>query len=100
MPELIFSNALEKHGQSVLNVVRKLENIIAKIVKLQEDNKFIKTCKRENVISTFASVKLAIKTGNTKLEKKIACLILETEVQNKHFVKRKLKRDFRESTSI
>ena len=42
--------------------------------------KFIKTCKRENLIPTFANVKLAIKTGNAKLKKKIAHLILETEV--------------------
>ena len=45
---------------------------------------------------TFANVKLAIKTGNTKLKKKIARLILETELQNKHFEKQKLKKDFRE----
>ena len=45
-------------------------------------------CKRENLIATFANVKLTIKTGNTKLKKKIACLIFETELQNKHFEKR------------
>ena len=45
---------------------------------------------------TFANVKLAIKTGNTKLKKKIARLILETELQNKQFEKQKLNKDFRE----
>ena len=81
---------------SVLSIVRKLENVKRKIIKLQEDIKFTKTWKRENLIPTFANLKLAIKTGNTKLKRKIAHLILETELQNKHFEKRKLKQDFRE----
>ena len=81
---------------SVLTIVRKLENIKRKMIKLQEDIKFTKTLKREILIPTFANVKLAIKTGNTKLKRKIAHLILETELQNKHFEKRKLKQDFRE----
>ena len=58
MPKLIFLNALKRSvfQKSVLNVVRKLENVKTKIIKLQEDIKFIKTCKRENLIPTFANV--------------------------------------------
>ena len=92
----IFKRIKEKHEQNVLNVVRTLENVKTKMIKLQEDIKFIKTCKRENLIPTSANVKLAIKTANIKLKKKIAGLILETGLQNKHFEKRKLKKDFRE----
>ena len=92
----IFKHIKRKHGQSVLYVARKLENVKTKIIKLQGDIKFIKTCKRENIIPTFANVKLAIKTGNTKLKKKIDRLILEKELENKHFEKQKLKKDFRE----
>ena len=55
----IFKRIKKKHGQSVLNVGRKLENVETKIIKLQEDINFIKTCKREHLILTFASVKLA-----------------------------------------
>ena len=51
---------------SVLSIVRKLENIKRKMIKLQEDIKFTKTSKRENPIPTFANLKLAIKIGNTK----------------------------------
>ena len=68
----IFKRIKKKHGQSVLNVVMKLKNIKTSIIKLQEDIKFIKSCKRENLILTFANVKLAIKTDNTKLKKKIS----------------------------
>ena len=63
----IFKRIKKKHGQSVLNVVRKLENYKTKIIKLQDIN-FTKMCKRENLIPTFANIKLAIKTGNTKEE--------------------------------
>ena len=66
-------------------------NVKTKITKLKEDIKFVKPCKQENLIPTFANVKLAIKTGKTKLKKKIARLILETKLQNKYFEKRKLK---------
>ena len=55
-------------------------NVKTKITKLQEDIKFVKPCKQENLIPTFANVKLAIKTGKTKLKKKIARLILETKL--------------------
>ena len=92
----IFKHIKKKHEQSVLNVVRKLEDVKTKINKLQEDIKFIKTCKRENLIPTLANVKLAIKTGNAKLKKNIAHLILEMEVQNKHVEKQKLKKTFTE----
>ena len=92
----IFKRIKKKHGQSALKVVRKLVSVKTKFIKLQEDIKFIKTCKREYLIPSFPNVKLAIKTGNTKLKKKIACSILETELQKKHFEKRKLKKDFRE----
>ena len=43
-----------------------------------------------------SNVKIAIKTGNIKQKKKTARLVLETELQNKHFDKRKLKKYFRE----
>ena len=71
-------------------------NVKTKNIKLQEDIKFVKPCKQENLIPTFANVKLAIKPGKTKLKKKITRLILETELQNKYFEKRKLKKDVTE----
>ena len=71
-------------------------NVKTKNIKLQEDIKFVKLCKQENLIPTFANVKLAIKPGKTKLKKKITRLILETELQNKYFEKRKLKKDVTE----
>ena len=62
-------------------------------MKIQEDITFIKKCKLENIIHTFAKVKLSIKSGNTKLHKRIARIVMETELQNKHQQKKKIKKE-------
>ena len=60
------------------------------MLKVQADIKFIKTCKSERLIRTFANFKLAIKNAKHKLKSKIARLILETELQSKHNQKKKI----------
>ena len=62
-------------------------------MKTEADIHFIKTCKRENIIPTFAKVKLSIKHGSKKLHSKIARLVMETELQAKHQTKKKIKRE-------
>ena len=47
----------------------------------------------ENIISTFAKVKLSLKHRIYKMKLDIARLVMEAEMQNKHFEKKKLKRD-------
>ena len=54
-------------------------------MKTLVDIKFIKSCKLENIISTFAKVKLSLKQSNCKLRLHIARLVMEAEMQNKHF---------------
>ena len=49
--------------------------------------------KKDNLIPRFAKVNLAIKSGNWKLHLPIARIILETEKQNKHWEKKKLKKE-------
>ena len=64
-----------------------------KYSKVNQDINFIKTCRRENLIPTFAKVKIAIKINNDKLKKKLARVILDTELQQKHNQRRKVKRE-------
>ena len=45
MLTLIFSNTIKRSMGGVLNVVRKLENVKTKIIKLQKDTEFIKMYK-------------------------------------------------------
>ena len=64
----IFQQIKKKHGQDVLNVVRKYERQLAKFMKLQPDIKFIKTSKNEYLVPTFPNVKLATRSNNKKLK--------------------------------
>ena len=46
--------------------------------------RFIKSCENENIIPTFAKVNLSLKHGYYKLRLRIATLVIETKLQNKH----------------
>ena len=45
----------------------------------------MKSYKKEELIPTFAEINLQIKSGGYKTKKKFAKLIMETELQNKHY---------------
>ena len=49
----------------------------------------------ENIISTFAKVKLSLKHRIYKMKLDIAQLVMEAEMQNKHFEKKKLKKEMK-----
>ena len=64
-------------------------------MKILADIKFIKPCITKHIIPTFAKVRLSLKHNNYKLKLHTARLIIETEMQNKHFEKKKLKKDMK-----
>ena len=61
-------------------------------MKVQSDEEFIKSCKKENLIPTFAEVNLSIKNANQKLKLRIARIVMQTEMENKYHQK-KLEKD-------
>ena len=61
-------------------------------MKLKADILYTKSCKKEELIPTFAKVNLAIKSG-FKIKKKIAKLAMETETQDKQYPLRKIQKD-------
>ena len=65
----------------------------AKYTKVKADIKFVKSCKKENLIPTFSKVNLAIKNGSKKLKLRIARIVMESEIQKKHYKKKKLKEE-------
>ena len=65
-------------------MVRENKQLLAKLMKLQADIKFIKTCKKEYLVPTFAYVKLATRHGNKKLKLRLSKIIMEAELQQKH----------------
>ena len=83
----IFKFIKKKHGQNVITVIRTLEQMQTKYMKFNADIKFIRPCKKENLISTFVKVNVSIKSGSYKLKRKIARLVMNTELQNKHIQK-------------
>ena len=64
-------------------------------MKFTADIKFIKLCKVEKIVPTFAKVNLSIKSGSRKLKLTIARLVMESEIQSKHLEKKKLKKELR-----
>ena len=59
---------------------------------------FIKQCTKENIIPTFGIVNVSIKHGTHKLKKKIANIVMETEIQNKHLERQKLRKGIFKTT--
>ena len=76
-------------------IIKAMDKITLKVkckcFKLSKDINFIKTWKNEDLLP--AKVKLAIKSGNKKIQQKIARIIMNTELQQKHCEKRKFKRE-------
>ena len=94
---------IKKHGHDLIKVVRDFKQKKKKFEKSVAEIAFTKLCKKEQLIPTFAKVNVSIRNG--KLKRKIAHLVMETELQNKHREKRKLRKDIRSinvllSTSI
>ena len=76
----IFLHIGKKHGQGAVKLIRSYETYKRKLSKVNEDIKFIKCCKSENLLPKFAKVKLAIKNGTYKLQNKIVKLVMESEL--------------------
>ena len=91
----IFTRIKKKDGQDVRKVVRSYESLMTKYMKVTADIKFIKLCKVEKIMPTFAKVNLTIKSGSRKLKLRIARLVMESEIQSKHLEKKKLKKELR-----
>ena len=89
-----FKYIKEKHGQDVIKIVRSYESLKTRYMKVKADIKFVKSCKKENLTPTFAKVNLAIKNGSKKLKLRIARIVMESEMQNKHYEKKKLERNY------
>ena len=84
----IFRHIKKKYGQDIIRVARKLEDLINKHIKIQLDINFIKTCKRKDLIPTFAKENVAIDHGTQKLKMTIVRSAMETEMQIKHYQKK------------
>ena len=62
-------------------------------MELKVDIIYITSCKKEELIPTLAKINLVIKSGGFKIKKKIAKLVMETEIQDKQYHLRKIRKD-------
>ena len=90
---IIFTRIKKKLRQDVRELVRSYESLMTKYMKVTTDMKFIKFCKVEKIIPTFAKVNFSIRSGSRKLKLRIARLLMEREIQSKHLEKKKLKKE-------
>ena len=74
-------------------IVRSYESLKTKLMKVKADTKFIKPCKKENLVVSFAKVSLAIKSGSRNLKLHLSRLIMESKIENKHHEKNKLQKE-------
>ena len=91
----IYKHIGKKHGQVIIKIVRLYEKLKSKYGKLKGDIDFIKGCKGEAIILTFAKVNLSVKSVKKKLKKEITKLVMDTELTDKH---RKLRKQIRDVT--
>ena len=69
-------------------------------MKISADIKYIKTCKKELLTSTFAKVNISLKNASFKFKWNISTSIIETEMQSKDSEKRMLKKELKQICNI
>ena len=72
-----------------------LTSLKTKYQRVILDLKFIKTCKKEELVSTFANVRLSVKHGSAKLKKRTSRIIMESKMQVKYQENKKLKQEIK-----
>ena len=78
---------MQKYGRSGIKIARSIEIYRTKLSKIKCDVDFLLTCKRNNLITTFARTKLAVKVS-FQLRNKISRQIIDAELKNKHWKKK------------
>ena len=76
----LYRRIKKKHGQGITKLVRSCESLMTKYMKITDDIKFMKLCKVEKIIVTFAKLNLSIKSGSQKLKLCIARLVMESNI--------------------
>ena len=94
----LFMYIKEKHRIQTLRQCRAFERLNLRYKKVQQDLKFVLTCKKENLLPTFAKPKFGIKSDH-KLRGDVGKLIIKTELKNKHRLKNKLKKELIKQSS-
>ena len=90
----VFKYIREKYGHDASKLCRSFEKLSLRKQKVELDIKFLVKCRKENLCPKFAEPKLSIQCPD-KLKKKISKLIIQTEIKNKHTIRKKTIEDLR-----
>ena len=77
----IFKRIKMRKGHGILKTLQTLENLKKKYVKIKADIEFIKHCKGENIIPTFAKVNRSLEHSNCKIKSGIKKIVIEAKLQ-------------------
>ena len=77
----IIRHIKKKYGKDIICGTREIEDLINKHTNIQLEIKFIKTCKRKDLIPTFAKMNVAIKHCTQISKVKIISTVIEVNVK-------------------
>ena len=62
----VFTFIKKRDGQNIIKAACNFEKVKTKGMKVDQDIKFIKSCKKEHLVPRFAKINLYIKSGSYK----------------------------------
>ena len=95
----LFTYIKEKYGEPTRRQCRSFERALMRYEKLKCDLDFLKTCKNEKLIPTFAKPKISI-DADFKIRRDIAAIIIRAEIRNKHRIKNSIKEQLRNESKV
>ena len=75
--------------------MQSFESLKTKFEKTKLDIEYIKLCKQEHLLQTFATIRLLIQIKNNKLKNRIGRITMERELESKHHEKKLLRKEIR-----
>ena len=97
-PINIFKHIKEKYGQLEIKLTRIIQKQGVKITKTKYDINYLLYCKCNDLIPHFARPKFAVKINEYFCDK-IGCQILDVEIRNKHWKKKRLLEQVKKNTN-
>ena len=81
----------------MITVIRSLEKVQTKYGNVVADKKYIKICKKEHLIPTLFfqrfNTNISMKNATHRLRRETSLLIMNTELENQHSEKHKLRKE-------
>ena len=81
----------------MITVIRSLEKVQTKYGNVVADKKYIKICKKEHLIPTLFfqrfNTNISMKNATHRLRRETSLLIMNTELENQHSEKDKLRKE-------